>query len=939
MRDHAPAAGFVCAECHAQSFPERQQEYDHLLAGRILRVQTGQFSAYTRAANRAPSDSPTTPHGVSVDAGVTPTVELAARDHAADAPAARAISSPLADAGVAPIVRSVAHTRASSAPSSRIVVSAERRRAPSAAASRVLLRQHVVVEPPAVVAVIPRVSASSNRGRDASGRVRPSARIASPPSSEVASDYVAVLPRRRTSLYARTTTPRRSTPSSPARRTLRPRIALPPLVLAAYHTSPTDDTDIQHAIIEANAQRTTDYYVVSSPKGSRLIHYSAISVDDLWLHRACQAPHWLAVIMQLRSLHDVTDSLMARTVASPPPVSPIHAHVANSAPSAPLPLGTPADVQGKQSWEVPVPKTFSEAMVGPHAPAWQQSMQRELQSLLNRGTWTEGYVPRGIRPIATRWIYNVKASLIFKSRLVARGDQRPITADEPVSESPTVARVSLNTLFAVSTALGWKSRALDVDCAYLYGDIPEDVRDQVWLKLPAGLRSTLPSIPGRTVGLNLHHTLYGLRFSGRQWYLKLHQFLLANGFTSSVSDPCIYYTRIHGKLLVLGVYVDDLALFSESETALDDVTRLLMNRFSMKDLGSVQQYLGLHIRTDDNSLTFHVAPYIQELAAQYLTGVHVPVLTPADSKVRLKASPGPAPTSDEFRTMQQRPYGALVGSLAYIAVVARPDIARIVHSLQRAQANPSQLHWDAAIRVLQYLHTTPQLGPQYHKVSHAQKLQLHAFVDASFAPDWQDADGVSVSGYIIFLAGGPIAWASHKQRHVAGSTCEAKFVALSECMNTLEWLKAFLQELGIGQTTISVYEDNCAAISLATGLTFNVNSRHIVVRYARVREVVAEKLFTVTYVPTREQIADGLTKNLPGPTFLRHLPFIMGQSVDNLNNLRREYLQEYQRFLQNSSNDKIGFEKLFAPQNGGVKTDGAASEERDSNRETQATES
>jgi hypothetical protein len=139
-----------------------------------------------------------------------------------------------------------------------------------------------------------------------------------------------------------------------------------------------------------------------------------------------------------------------------------------------------------------------------------------------------------------------------------------------------------------------------------------------------------------------------LRFSGRQWYLKLHQFLLANHFTSSVADPCIYYTRLHGKLSVLGVYVDDLALFSESETALDDVTRLLMNRFSMKDLGSVQQYLGLHIRTDDTSLTFHVAPYIQELAAQYLTGVHVPVLTPADPKVRLKASPGPAPTSDEL---------------------------------------------------------------------------------------------------------------------------------------------------------------------------------------------------------------------------------------------------------------------------------------------------
>jgi hypothetical protein len=140
-----------------------------------------------------------------------------------------------------------------------------------------------------------------------------------------------------------------------------------------------------------------------------------------------------------------------------------------------------------------------------------------------------------------------------------------------------------------------------------------------------------------------------------------------------------------------------------------------MKRFAMKDLGTVQQYLGLHITSSDDTFTFHVAPYMHELAAQYLTGVHVPVPTPADPKVRLKASPGPASTSDEFKRMKQLPYGALVGSLAYIAVVAHPDIARIVHTLQRAQANPSRLHWDAAFRVLQYLHSTPALGPKYHR--------------------------------------------------------------------------------------------------------------------------------------------------------------------------------------------------------------------------------
>ncbi len=67
-----------------------------------------------------------------------------------------------------------------------------------------------------------------------------------------------------------------------------------------------------------------------------------------------------------------------------------------------LPLGTPDDVYGKSPWEVPVPSTYRQATTGPHAQAWQVSMRRELDSLQTRGTWREGYVPRGVRAIATR---------------------------------------------------------------------------------------------------------------------------------------------------------------------------------------------------------------------------------------------------------------------------------------------------------------------------------------------------------------------------------------------------------------------------------------------------------------------------------------------------------------------------------------------------------
>jgi hypothetical protein len=309
--------------------------------------------------------------------------------------------------------------------------------------------------------------------------------------------------------------------------------------------------------------------------------------------------------------------------------------------------------------------------------------------------------------------------------------------------------------------------------------------------------------------------------------------------------------------------------------------------------------------SDSDSFTVHVAPYIDQLVAQYIPEPAPPVLTPADPNIRLSVLMGPEPTSDEFRFMQTVPYGSLVGSLSYIAVVARPDIARAVHSLQRAQNNPSRAHWQAALHVLHYLRSTPTLGPRYRRVADINELQLSAYIDASFAPDWKDADGISVTGYIIFLAGGPVAWTSHRQKHVAGSTCESEFIALSEGFNTIEWLRSFLNELSIPQRPTIVYEDNDAALKLAQGLSFTATSRHVVVRYSRVREVITDQLIQLQYVSTHNQLADGLTKILPTPNFLRHLPLILGFSSDEVHLSKEPYRQEYKTFVTSTLSSTV----------------------------------
>jgi hypothetical protein len=82
--------------------------------------------------------------------------------------------------------------------------------------------------------------------------------------------------------------------------------------------------------------------------------------------------------------------------------------------------------------------------------------------------------------------------------------------------------------------------------------------------------SSLPHVDGRTISLALQHTLYGSRFSGRQWFMKLHKFLVANNNHASVVDPCIYLRRTSTGLVAIAVYVDDLAVFSSNEELLSD---------------------------------------------------------------------------------------------------------------------------------------------------------------------------------------------------------------------------------------------------------------------------------------------------------------------------------------------------------------------------------
>ena len=69
------------------------------------------------------------------------------------------------------------------------------------------------------------------------------------------------------------------------------------------------------------------------------------------------------------------------------------------------------------------------------------------------------------------------------------------------------------------------------------------------------------------------------------------------------------------------------------------------------------------------------------------------------------------------------------------------------------------------------------------------ELIVKGYVDASFDTDLNDSK--SQTRYVFLLNGGPVSWCSSKQSVMAGSTCEAEYIAALKATNEGVWMKKF----------------------------------------------------------------------------------------------------------------------------------------------------
>ena len=142
---------------------------------------------------------------------------------------------------------------------------------------------------------------------------------------------------------------------------------------------------------------------------------------------------------------------------------------------------------------------------------------------------------------------------------------------------------------------------------------------------------------------------------------------------------------------------------------------------------------------------------------------------------------------------ESQTYHEAVGSLMYLALCTRPDIAFAVSYVSRFLSCADEAHWAVVKRIFKYLSGTRNAQLVF---SGNKDFYIQAHGDADWASDVMDRK--SVSGFVIILAGAAVSWYSKKQGCVALSTTEAEFIASSEVVKEVIWIKNLL--IGIGVT-------------------------------------------------------------------------------------------------------------------------------------------
>ncbi len=503
----------------------------------------------------------------------------------------------------------------------------------------------------------------------------------------------------------------------------------------------------------------------------------------------------------------------------------------------------------------------------------------------------------------------------IKGRIIANGATQPSsTFDSENLYSPTVRSDSLKILLNVACFRDYNIKIMDVGCAFLNTPLSTEI----YVKFTPEIVKILIDIDEKykkfvndkgCIYVKLKKSLYGLTQSPRLWFDHFSKCLQDFGYKALINDGCIFKKNDN----LISLHVDDIFAIGPNISELNDLENYLKSKFNNISVNSDAEsleYLGLHLVRDRKNKTISIDQfgYLKSLLVKYdVKSTAVTPITPAlfrqfvvestknsNSKINFK-NDSSTPVSmnvlendidglddednNNFYVGTTNEFISRIMSIAFL-IGSRPDIGYCLSLLQTKCSNPSLIDWKITDRLLRYLNNTQKecLVIKPHALD-----QIFAYTDASFNTDHNNrshSGGIISIGELDGVYSGLVYLKSCTQSIISVSSTESEIEAAFELSKQIIWTKNFMNEINFIQKPSILHIDNQSSIKLLKNPSSSFKrTKHLLLRYNYLRELIEKNEIQIVYKPTEELISDYLTKPLQGIAFKKLKDVIMHDMV------------------------------------------------------------
>ena len=247
----------------------------------------------------------------------------------------------------------------------------------------------------------------------------------------------------------------------------------------------------------------------------------------------------------------------------------------------------------------------------------------------------------------------------------------------------------------------WYITGLDVWSTYLYGKLNKEI----YMEQPEGF--AVPRQEHKV--LCLWRALYGLKQAGLAWWRTLDESLKELRFERLKSEAGIFFYKKKGTNMVVGIiYVDDALFCGPNKAIVDSIKAQFMRKWECRDLGEPNEFLQMRITCKGHAIHLDQSMYLQKVIE------HCSMLNAKSASTPLPAGYYAAKNTEPVDVELCSHFQMVIGSLLYLMLGTRPDIAFAVTHLSHHSTNPSQDHLSKALYICHYLIETSMYSLVYN---------------------------------------------------------------------------------------------------------------------------------------------------------------------------------------------------------------------------------